>query len=80
MMPGFIYPIGFRVRLATGSPVLTVVDVHPEVSEITVEWPGADEPLRAKTGLFDFDRRAHFGRASTAEMNSVRSVTGCFDA
>lgn len=79
MTTGFIYPIGFRVRLGSGSPVLTVVDVHPECSEITVEWPGDEPALRAKTILFDFDRQAHFGHLSASEMEACRSVTGCLD-
>lgn len=79
MMYGFIYPIGFRVRLGSGSPVLTVVDVHPECSEITVEWPGEEPALRAKTILFDFDRLAHFGHLSVSEMMASRSVSGRLD-
>jgi hypothetical protein len=79
-MSGFIYPIDFRVRLATGSPVLTVVDVHPESSEITVEWPGDEDSVRAKTILFDFDREAHYGHSSRAEMAAPRSITGCLDS
>ncbi|WP_108398294.1 hypothetical protein [Devosia submarina] len=79
-MTGFIYPVGFRVRLGSGSPVLTVVDVHPEASEITVEWPGDEDPLRAKTIMFDFDRMAHFGHLSNAEMAECRRLTGCLDS
>lgn len=31
-------PIGTRVRLASGGPVMLVVDIHPELMAVTVAW------------------------------------------
>jgi uncharacterized protein YodC (DUF2158 family) len=36
--PEFVYPVGTQVELASGSPVLTVVDVDVNTSSVTVAW------------------------------------------
>lgn len=41
-MIGFVYPVGTRVMLASGGPVMLVVDVDPKNSRVLVSWRNAD--------------------------------------
>jgi hypothetical protein len=41
--PEFVYPIGTQVMLASGSPILTVVDFNRDISTVTVSWKDGDE-------------------------------------
>jgi uncharacterized protein YodC (DUF2158 family) len=35
-------PLGTRVRLASGGPVMLVVDIHPETMSVTCAWHGGE--------------------------------------
>lgn len=50
-------PIGTRVRLASGGPVMLVVDVHPMTMEVTCAWPDGEHRFRIV--CLDVVRRHH---------------------
>ena len=54
--PNFVYPVGTPLRLASGSPKLTVVDNCVETGRVTVAWineEGQTEEMTANSYCFD---------------------------
>lgn len=49
--------IGQRVRLASGGPIMVVVDFDPIALTLTCAWPGGE--MTAPIVCFDFIRQRH---------------------
>lgn len=61
--PEFVYPIGTKLKLASGSPELVVVDNNREHSTVTVSWyddDNVEQELELPSVCFDIFRRTHY--------------------
>ena len=61
--PEFVYPIGTRLKLASGSPMLVVVDNDKNLSTVTVSWvddEGVEQEVQLPSVCFDIFRRTHY--------------------
>jgi uncharacterized protein YodC (DUF2158 family) len=60
-MTGFCYPIGTRVRLASGGPDMLVVDMHPADAAVTCAWLNGRQvgEYRFPSLCLDIIRRHH---------------------
>jgi uncharacterized protein YodC (DUF2158 family) len=60
--PEFVYPVGTQVELASGSPILTVVDVDVNTSTVIVAWYDGDEVQEQEfpSVCLNIHRKHHF--------------------
>ena len=60
-MSRFCYPIGTRVRLASGGPEMLVVEMHPADGDVTCAWRNGarQDEHRFPSLCLDIVRRYH---------------------